>query len=263
MNWYHIVKLASNKDYFWIKTDRFPNPSEVVKNPNSDDIRRLSSYNEIRMFLVDNDLYIWSPIELLHGEVAAELKLGPNRIPLFGLIHDGKIFNVWVTDDSRRTDWYHHPKIKEIIMQHPNLMQLMDKKSKENDIEYYDQDISGPWHELAKKDNIIFAQNVIDYPDISYEEIGHRNPEDFVWILIDGKIKVKKSGRDDNHEQIFNMSQEEVEAIYRGRIEFSPYGEIRVTAVTPNDIRKYQQIPEEIILYFQSQYGNDVEIYVY
>jgi phage pi2 protein 07 len=265
MNWYKMIK-KSEKDYFWVKINRNLIPSEVVKNPSSEDIQRLSRSNEIRMFLVGDDLYAWNPIELLHEEVASELQLGQNRIPLFGLTLKGKIFNVWVTDSSKNTSWHHDPKVKNIIMQNPNLMKLMHQEMRNNpDIGYYDQDIGGNWDDKEEKNNIIYAQNIIEDPtDVLYKDIGHHNKEDLAWIQLDGKIKVEPATIGNVHEEIFDISQEEVENNYRGRIEFSQYGNIRVSIISPyDDYRRYQQIPEDIILYFQNQYGSDVEIYVY
>jgi hypothetical protein len=148
MNWY---KRAS-KEYFFIKTTRFPIPSEIIKNPTRDDINRLQKDNQIRLFLYGNDLYVWTPYELLHNEVARELGLKENRIPLFGLVHRGKIFNVWATDASEETQWHHNSQLKNEILKHPVLKSLVDPgfKSSPENVNYYDESIVGPWHEKSE-----------------------------------------------------------------------------------------------------------------
>jgi hypothetical protein len=156
MNWYKLTKSAA-QDYLWVQPSRYPNPVEIVLNPNTSDLQRLAKDGQIRMMLMGTDkLYIWSPYELLHGEVAGSLKLGNNRIPLMGITTRGSIYNVYVTDNSDETDWHRNPKVRDAILSNKPLMNLVDEKFKDSmeNVGYYDQDIVGPWHDFEANKNV-------------------------------------------------------------------------------------------------------------
>jgi hypothetical protein len=130
-------------------------PLEIFKNPSRKEMQELTEYDEVRGFLVGNDLYVWTPMTAIHAQVAEKIGIGDDHVWLNMVVQqDGKCSAVMVSDWTQaRSRWYHNPKIKEYILNHPALKLVRDRSS-EFEILYFDQNIVGDWAEMGSREAV-------------------------------------------------------------------------------------------------------------
>ena len=118
-------------------------PTDVYKNPGHSELRKSTTKDgHVRVFLHGKDAYTFSPNHALHYNVQKHLGLDDNRMSL-SVFHNHKDASIRITDDTKGTKWHHSPDAKSAILNHP----WIKKTFKGNkDIDYYDEDIVGPWH---------------------------------------------------------------------------------------------------------------------
>ncbi len=118
---------------------------ELFKNPTKKELNAINSKNLIRGFLTKDSLIVWNAYDGIHFEVARYLDLNPDNsvaIYLYYSPHDPNI-GVDVTDYNRGK-WYHNPKLKDWILNHPAWWVDIDYI----DISYHDEAIVGKWEDL-------------------------------------------------------------------------------------------------------------------
>ena len=124
---------------------------EIFKNPSRKELSvfALGKNNQVRAFIVGNDLLVWNMFSALHQTVREELKLDKNAIPLnlYAMI-GGDGFAI-VTDNTRDTPWWHNGDVADAIEENPFIV----KNFKYLEIEYYDSDIVGDWKSLNDEDD--------------------------------------------------------------------------------------------------------------
>lgn len=120
---------------------------EVFKNPSRAEFQECTAHQSNRAFLVGDDMYVWHVYSAVHQQVREALGLGEDAIPV--LIYGdlpSKSAIVLVTDNSRHTKWHHNEAVNEEIMTCGHLKKLFS----DIEINYYDEDIVGPWGALAE-----------------------------------------------------------------------------------------------------------------
>jgi hypothetical protein len=121
---------------------------EVFKNPSKKEYNELLGRNDdgVRAFLVKNDIYVWHIYGALHAEVDRKMKFGRNALPIVVYGDDlNKPDFVMVTDYTKNTSWYHNPDTANYIR---NSSYLSNKKIRNIEISYFDEDIVGNWEEI-------------------------------------------------------------------------------------------------------------------
>ncbi len=136
--------LGLNEEFFdaFKGTDQ---TTELFINPTKKELNAINSKNLIRGFLTKDSLIVWNAYDSIHFEVSRHLNLNPDTsvgIYLYYSPHDPNI-GVDVTDYNRGK-WYHNPKLKDWILNHPAWWVDVDYI----DISYYDEAIVGKWEDL-------------------------------------------------------------------------------------------------------------------
>ncbi len=124
-------------------------PCEVFKNPSKQEFRKVEGKNDqVRAFIVGDDLYVWNVYQSLHQTVREELKLPEDSISLTISGKVGADAYVSVTDNVRHTRWFHNPEVADAIYQNPWIARLFN----EIEIDYFDDGIWGDWANLQDEE---------------------------------------------------------------------------------------------------------------
>jgi hypothetical protein len=145
--WFENKQIKTEAFFDYLKPSRNLVPTPIYKNPTSKELN--NRYNEVRMYIIGEDVYSWQSTELLHGEVARMLNFDNKRIPLIAGLYHNKILNAFVTDDSKHTIWHENGKVVNAILSNKNFMTITTPDFNSKHIEFYNQDIVGDWKELT------------------------------------------------------------------------------------------------------------------
>ncbi len=116
---------------------------EVFKNPDRREYKAAKADNDdVRAFLVGDDIYVWNTFQAVHRAVRDELKLPDTAVPLnlYGTPGSEGLANV--SDATQGTPLWHNPEVYDMVQEHPYLLRAFT----EIEITYYDEAIVGDWH---------------------------------------------------------------------------------------------------------------------
>lgn len=118
---------------------------EIFKNPSRKEYAQcLDGNDDVRAFLVGDDILIWNTYSALHQMVREELKLPATAISIVLCGRPDSEAYVSVTDNTKGTVWWHNAAVARAIHKNPALNRMFS----EIEISYYDEAIVGPWDEL-------------------------------------------------------------------------------------------------------------------
>jgi hypothetical protein len=142
-----FINIVESFTHGFQTTWRRGNSCEVFKNPSLKEYRQcLASNDDVRAFLVGDDILIWNTFEAVHQMVREEMKLDQNAIPINLYGHPGGECIAVITDNSRNSPWWHSGEVIEVIETNNYL-----KRNFTNiEIGFYDEDIVGPWGGLTE-----------------------------------------------------------------------------------------------------------------
>lgn len=121
--------------------------SNVIENPTREQLKKVTRDGDCRGYLVKDGLIVWFPFDALHSDVRKSLNLNDSSIPVYLYVHNGTIYGVSVTDDSKSSKWYHNQKVKEAILDNKFIKRFGHHTI---DVNYFDEDIVGPWDKLQE-----------------------------------------------------------------------------------------------------------------
>ena len=126
----------------------------VKSNPSKKD---LIGKEVLRAWLTRGELIVWDSFKAMHYLIAEKMKTRINvkeDIPLIIYLNDdGSINSFTVTDSSRRGKWNESPKVKNQILSHPSIKNLLpESELREDIVGYWNEAEVGPWHEKNKKE---------------------------------------------------------------------------------------------------------------
>jgi hypothetical protein len=169
-----FIDLSEKFHHGFVPTYNRGKPCEVFKNPDRSEVRKLKAdMDEVRAYLVGDDIFMWNTYQSLHRTVHDELKLPADALPIiiYGDVDDEA--SVVVTDASRSTVWHHNAETRGAIMAHPYFARCEDVE-----VSYYDEAIVGQWHD-PKGENEDFVAHFMgdEYGDDSIDH-GAEDPDD-------------------------------------------------------------------------------------
>lgn len=148
-------------------------PVEVFKNPSRKELKEIAQHDEVRAFLVGNDLIVWNTYGAIHHQMSEQIQIPDDSVALNMNVHqDGKSYYVRVSDWTRRSSWFHNPEIVPYIMNHPALKLVRDR-GPEFEIGFFDENIVGRWDELKEDERDTAGVDDTDYP--YYHVTDHPN----------------------------------------------------------------------------------------
>ena len=123
----------------------------IYRNPTRKEWKECQQHDEVRAFIVGNDILIWNPYVALHQMVRDELSLGNDAISIMIEGNFGDGCYVSVTDNTRNTPWWHNPAVIDAIED----CGFMASKFPTIEIGFYDEAIVGSWDELDEDEDDI------------------------------------------------------------------------------------------------------------
>lgn len=129
-------------------------PVKVYKNPSQTELMSCVLYDEVRAFLLGDDMWVWS-IDATHHRVINYLGMGKNQdvIPLIMYIVGGLITGVTVTDYSEHTKWHMDPEVEYAITNNRYIQLKSDPEMVEDPefVSYYNEAEVGRWDEISEE----------------------------------------------------------------------------------------------------------------
>lgn len=113
----------------------------IYKNPSRKEWKECEQYHNVRAFVVGNDLYIWNPFAAVHQMVREHLGLDGEAISVTISAIFGQECFVTITDNVRKTKWWHNPEVVDAI----HNCHYLNRVFADIEINYYDEDIGGRW----------------------------------------------------------------------------------------------------------------------
>lgn len=124
---------------------------EVFQNPSPKEYKEcLAGNDQVRAFLVGDDILVWDVFSALHQMVRDELHLPADSIPLVIYGDLGEVCSAEVTDNSRNTVWWHNGEVHDVIQSHA----YMSRHFLATRVGYYDEDIVGEWTGLDDEEEL-------------------------------------------------------------------------------------------------------------
>lgn len=123
---------------------------EIFHNPSPKEYKEcLAGNDQVRAFLVGDDVLVWNVFSALHQMVREELRLPADSIPLVIYGDLGDVCGALITDNSRNTVWWHNGEVHDVIQSNAYLSRHFIA----TEIAYYDEDIVGAWTRLDDEED--------------------------------------------------------------------------------------------------------------
>jgi len=119
---------------------------QVYRNPDQQEWEKLD-WNA-RGYIVGNDLLAWGMTAGIHRDVARELGIPPDAIPVY-VYTDGREISLRVTDASNGTIWEHNPDVVDAIESSGYINNFNI-----TDIDFWDSAIVGDWQDMELYDSV-------------------------------------------------------------------------------------------------------------
>lgn len=123
------------------------NHADVYKDPSHKELHASSHDGNTLAWLHHSHMYSFNPHHTRHYDVKPHIGINhhdKHEGIALDIHHHKKEAHVTVTDSTKNSKWHHNPDLKKHIENHPQLK----KHFKKVHVNYYDEDIHGPWHEM-------------------------------------------------------------------------------------------------------------------
>jgi hypothetical protein len=122
---------------------------DVFKNPSVKEYREaLVKNDDVRAFIVGQEVLIWNTFSALHQMVRDEMHLSNDAISIVIYGVPRQSCAIVVTDNNRSGPWFHNAAVADVISNNPYLKRTFP----EIDISYFDEDIVGDWVTMDDED---------------------------------------------------------------------------------------------------------------
>jgi hypothetical protein len=116
--------------------------AEVIRNPSLRELREIEKTGSPAAILTNENAWVWNRDKAFHSQVQNKIGNGLS-IMIYGATTPQP--EVFVTDASKRSEFWHSPRASKLIRNHPFF------KGKDPQISYYDESENGDWADMREE----------------------------------------------------------------------------------------------------------------